>query len=98
MNRNAIRGVLFALILVASGLGLRNSLGEPQEAIDQADALICGAPGCPAQLVRWERGPFSHVRVYQEAPGQPRTIEIRCQRSYVLLGDYACVNQTPKRP
>lgn len=96
MSRKVIRAALVVLVTLITGLGLRNSLGDPQQAIDQADSLICGAPGCPVQLVRWERGPFSHLRVYQEAPGQPRTIEIRCRRAYLLLGDYACENQTPK--
>lgn len=94
-TRAAVRLLVFVVVGGASGLGLHNVLSDNAEVRGQAEALVCGKPGCDANKVREERTPFAQSFEFQESRQSRRTLQIRCARAYVLLGAYSCENRTP---
>jgi len=95
-ERSALsRGIVMALCLGVTALGLANTYSDNAEVVKLAQARACGAEGCSFQTLSQERSPFSQSFTFQVSlteKGKQRgaTADVKCTRAYVLLGDYAC--------
>ncbi|HEY3497882.1 MAG TPA: hypothetical protein VGK73_24455 [Polyangiaceae bacterium] len=95
-ERSALsRGIVMAICLGVTALGLANTYGDNADVVKLAQARACGSEGCSFQTLRQERSPFSQSFTFQVSlteKGKQRgaTADVKCARAYVLLGDYAC--------
>src|SRR5688572_33369937 len=95
-ERSALsRGIVMALCLGVTALGLANTYGDNADVLKLAQAKACGQEGCTYQTLRQERSPFSQsftfqVRLPEKGKARGATADVKCARAYVLLGDYAC--------
>ncbi|MDI1446342.1 hypothetical protein [Polyangium sp. 6x1] len=78
------------LVFTASILGLVNVFASSIVVDRLAGETACmGQPrGCEAAPRQWERAPWAHTIQFNTTSG---TVDIRCSRAYVLLGDWSCV-------
>jgi hypothetical protein len=89
------RGLVMALCLGVTALGLANTYGDNAEVVKRAQTTACGAEGCSFTTLRQERSPFSQqftfqVRLTEKGKERGATADVKCARAYVLVGDYAC--------
>ena len=80
--------VLSALFLLATLLALYNVYGDNAELQERAERLACGAR-C-VRLLRAQRTPIEQSFTFQTSVQPARTLDVRCRRALLLLGDYAC--------
>jgi hypothetical protein len=100
------RGIVMAICLGLTALGLANTYGDNAEVEKLAQRTACGAEGCSYTTLRQERSPFSQsftfqVRLTERGKERGATADVKCSRAYVLLGDYACTLTSgglPKSP
>ena len=80
---------VFVLCIVISVLGMINVFADNADVIRMASEVACGDQGkeCRAQMTRMERTPFSQTF---EIVTPKRTVDVRCRRAAIFLGDYAC--------
>jgi hypothetical protein len=57
------------------------------EAVARSKACAGGGPKCHAALVRFVKTPFFQDRQFRVGNA---TVEVRCMRTAILLGDYEC--------
>lgn len=84
-----------ALCLGLTALGLANTYGDNAEVVKLAQKQACGAEGCSFETLRQERSPFSQsftfqVRITEKGKQRGATADVKCARSYVLVGAYGC--------
>ena len=95
-ERSALsRGIVMALCLGVTALGLANTYGDNAEVAKLAQTKACGTEGCSFETLRQERSPFSQsftfqVKLTEKGKSRGATADVKCARAYVLVGDYAC--------
>lgn len=83
--KGIVRALLLLICIVVSVAGLVNVYGDNKDVESQAKALACGDKACG--LTRMDRTPFSQTF---ELTSKSGTTVIRCVRSAVFFGEYAC--------
>ena len=88
---------MMALVIAASIAGVYNVYADGTAVQRQARAVACqsGARALPAtecklRLTRVGRTPFYQEIQFQEGR---RTVNMRCTRTFYLVGDYTCLAQ-----
>jgi hypothetical protein len=92
--------VLFALCVAFSVSAAINVFSDNAEVERIAALVACGeegaagaqerpraSEGCRARMTRLERTPFGHTFEFTTAK---RTVDVRCERAFVLAGEYGC--------
>ena len=97
MEARALVRPLFAVIcLGATALGLNNTYGDDTESKALAEKVACGTATCSVKLLHEGRSAFKQSFGFQTALVQkgkgPRgaSVDVACQRQYILLGEYRC--------
>ena len=80
--------VLSVVFLLATLLALYNVYGDNTELLASAERLACGTQ-C-VRLLRAQRTPIEQSFTFQTSLQPARTLDVRCQRALLLVGDYAC--------
>ncbi|MEO8182542.1 MAG: hypothetical protein ABI895_27210 [Deltaproteobacteria bacterium] len=88
-----IRKAISVLLLVATLLGLYNVYADSPEVKQLAERTACGNAGC-VRLLRSHRTPMGQDFEFQTSVQPPRSLEVHCARSFVLLGSYDCAGQS----
>ena len=93
MNINLPRILSFVIIavVIAGGVNVYADAG-PIERMARARVCERHAPPCKERLGRVLRTPFFHDLEFTDG-GKPVTV--RCSRSAVFVGDYACAVRKP---
>ena len=90
------RGVIMAVCLGATALGLANTYGDNADVVKQAERTACGGDHCSYQKLREERSVLAQkftcqVQLTEKGKaGKSASADVECKRAYVLLGEYAC--------
>jgi hypothetical protein len=90
------RGVIMAVCLGATALGLANTYGDNADVVKQAERVACGGDNCSFQKLREERSVLAQKFTFQVQltekgkAGKNASADVECKRAYVLLGAYAC--------
>jgi hypothetical protein len=96
--KTLVRPVISIVLVGATLLGLINVYGDNADVVKQAERVACGSEQCSANMTRMERNPISQNFSFQTQPvgkGQrTRAVDITCQRTAWLLGDYVCRTET----
>jgi hypothetical protein len=87
--KRAVQTLIFVLCVVFSVAAVVNVLADNAEVEALAVAAACRdqGPTCHPQKTRMERTPLAQSF---ELVTPKRTVEVRCARALVLVGDYAC--------
>ena len=87
--KRAVQTAIFVLCVVFSLAAVVNVLADNAEVEGMANAVACAGQGatCHPQKTRMERTPIAQTF---ELVTAKRTVEVRCARALVLVGDYAC--------
>ena len=96
--KNAFRPLFALVCLGGTALGLNNTYGDNAEVKVMAEQAACGAPQCSVKTLHEGRSAFKQTFGYQTAlvekgkgKGTRRaSVDIECQREYLLLGEYRC--------
>jgi hypothetical protein len=95
-GRSVIRPVVFALCVGFTLAGLRNVYGDNADVVARAQTTACGSAECALNMTRMARTPFSQSFTFQvrltssKLPDNSATVDVECQRAYVLVGEYHC--------
>ena len=86
-----------ALCLVGTGLGLNNTYGDDTEVKALAETAACGSAKCSVKLLHENRSAFTQAFGFQTSlvakgkTDRSASVDVNCQRSLYLLGEYQCV-------
>jgi hypothetical protein len=85
----ALRSLAFVLaaVTVAAAYSFFSADDHAIEAAARSKACAGGGPRCHAALARVVKTPFFQDRQFRVGPA---TVEVRCTRSAILVGDYQC--------
>ena len=86
--RSYLKSFLVLTCVVVSVAGMVNVFSDNADIVAKAKELGCPRPACT--LTRMERNPFAQTFEFQSTVG---TIGVKCARSSVFFGDYACAKQ-----
>jgi hypothetical protein len=86
INLPAIFGLIILAIVIAGVTNVYADAG-PIERLARARVCERHAPPCKERLGRVMRTPFFHDLDFTESG---RSVTVRCSRSFVFFGDYAC--------
>jgi hypothetical protein len=83
------------LLILASAIGVYNVISDNAEVERLAAEVACGGggggkasqPGCSAKKTMMERTPIAQTFEFATAK---RQVTVRCARSALLVGEYAC--------
>ena len=82
------------LLIVASLVGVYNVVADNADVEKLAEEAACGGgpgkaavPGCTARKTMIERTPLAQTFEFATAK---KSVTVRCARSAVLVGEYAC--------
>ncbi|AUX43802.1 hypothetical protein SOCE26_052570 [Sorangium cellulosum] len=90
---------VFGLCVAFSVSAVYNVLSDNAEVERMAALVACGEAGaapapalraseaCKARMTRLERTPFGQTFEFTTAK---RTVDVRCERAFVLAGEYGC--------
>jgi hypothetical protein len=84
-----LRKVLTVLLLLAAVVSLYNVYSDNTDVVKSAEALACGNTAC-VRLLRAERTPLGQSFTFQTSLQPARTRDVRCERAYLLVGDFGC--------
>jgi hypothetical protein len=91
------RGIVLAICLGGTALGLANTYGDNADVVKQAERVACGGDNCSFQKLREERSVLAQRFTFQveltekgKAVRKSASADVECKRAYVLLGAYAC--------
>lgn len=90
------RPVFMLLCLVGTALGLNNTYGDNSEVAAQAEQTACGSTRCSVKKLREARSALKQSFGFQTSLVQKgktdlsATVDVECQRAYLLLGSYQC--------
>ena len=88
-----VRRIVVPMVLIGlTVLGLLNTYADAGPVQKLAAETACGGAMCPVELREFSRSPFSHEYVYQVGR-QGTQVRVKCARSAIFLGDYACAKQ-----
>ncbi|HVY44759.1 MAG TPA: hypothetical protein VHB21_02725 [Minicystis sp.] len=87
--RRALRVIVFLACVGFSVAGAYNVMSDNADVEHMAQAVACGdqGAGCRAQKTMMERTPFAQTFDFATPK---RSVGVRCTRSLILVGDYAC--------
>lgn len=88
-----IKKLVAVFCLVGSFLALYNVYSDLGPVQKDAEMTACGPTGCAA-LIGMERTPIAVKFRFQIQRNKADTAEVRCSRSFLLLGDYSCVKES----
>lgn len=92
----ALRTLLSAVLLTATGLGLHNVYSDNGAVRSDARRLACGDAECDARLTRESRSPleqsfsFETSAVGKRAGASRGNVAVTCRRAFYFFGAYAC--------
>ena len=86
--RSYLKSILVVTCVVVSIAGLVNVFSDNADIAAQAKEIGCPRPTC--NLTRMERTPFAQTFEFRSTAG---TIGVKCVRSAIFFGDYACTKQ-----
>lgn len=89
-----IRKLISILLFLATVLGLYNVYGNHDDVQRLAERTACGEKGC-VRMLRSHRSPMAHNFEFQLSVQPPKSLDVRCARAYVLLGNFACEGPRP---
>ena len=95
-SNRIVRGVVMALCIGVTVAGLINVYGDNSEVVAKGQSVACGSPNCAVRVIAMERNPFTQSFTFQTKleqhpnANQQSTVDVRCQRAYFLVGEYAC--------
>jgi hypothetical protein len=84
-----VRKLIAVLCVVGSFLALYNVYSDIAPVQRHAESVACAGKLC-ANLIGLERSPIALVFRFQVERNKATTAQVRCTRSFVLLGDYSC--------
>ena len=96
--RHVVRPVFAIACLALTALGLNNTYGDASEVKALAEKTACGSEHCSVTTLREARSAFKQSFGYQttlvragDAKGsKSASVDVECERAYVLLGEYSC--------
>jgi len=88
--KTLIRPLLSGLLLVLTALGLMNVYSDNADVVKMAEAEACA--GCELRTIAVGRSPLEQTFSFQ-VDQSTQVVSVRCQRSVVLVGSYACSKQ-----
>ena len=94
--RHVIRPVFAIACLGLTALGLNNTYGDASEVKALAEKTACGSAQCSVKILREARSAFKQSYGYQTAlvekgkSDKSASVDVECQRAYVLVGEYSC--------
>jgi hypothetical protein len=96
--KTLLRPIISVLLLGATALGLINVYGDNRDVIRQAEGVACGSEPCSVNMTRMERNPIGQDFTFQTQQKGRRSaaIDVTCQRTAWLLGDYVCRAETAR--
>ena len=89
------RGLVAAVCLGVTALGLANTYGDNAETVTLAQHTACGGGTCSYETLKQDRSALSQsftfqVHLTEKGRDRAATADVECKRAYVLVGDYAC--------
>lgn len=84
-----IKKLVAVLCLVGSALALFNVYSDLGPLQNDAEVVACGQTKCSA-LIGMERTPIQVTFRFQVLRNKADTAQVRCSRSFLLVGDYSC--------
>ena len=84
-----LRKVLSVLLLLAATASLYNVYSDNTELVRRAEGLACGSTPC-VRLLRAERTPLAQSFTFQTSRESARTRDVRCERAWLLVGEFSC--------
>lgn len=78
--------------LVGSALALYNVYSDLAPVQKNAEAIACAPTACAA-LIGVERTPVGVTFRFQVQRNKADTAQVRCSRSFLLIGDYTCAKE-----
>lgn len=94
--RHVIRPVFAIACLGLTALGLNNTYGDASEVKALAEKTACGSEHCSVTTLREARSAFKQSFGFQTAlvqqgkSSKSASVDVECERAYVLLGEYRC--------
>ena len=96
--KTLLRPGLSIVLIGATVLGLINVYGDNRDVVKQAERVACGSERCSVNMTRMERNPISQNFSFQTQPLQKgqrgSAVDVTCQRTAWLLGEYVCRTET----
>jgi hypothetical protein len=95
-ERSILRPIIAVACLGATALGLNNTYGDNAEVKALAQKTACGREGCSVTVTRESRTAFSQEFTFQTrlvqkgASVRDASVDVKCQRSYYLVGEFSC--------
>jgi hypothetical protein len=95
-TRTVIRSLFAVICLGGSALGLNNTYGDNSAVRAMAEQIACGSRQCSVKSLHEDRSAFKQSFGFQTAlvekgkPGRGASVDVACQREFVLLGQYQC--------
>jgi hypothetical protein len=91
-----VRPVVFGLCVAVTVLGLINVYGDNREVVDMAQQSACAERSqCTARMTRMSRNPIGTSFTFQVDVKPQTTVDVDCNRSAYLLGDWSCKRDGP---
>jgi hypothetical protein len=87
-----IKQVVALSCLVGSALALYNVYSDVAPVQNEAASVACGSAACAA-LIGMERTPIGMTFRFQVQRNKADTAQVRCTRSFLLVGDYTCTKE-----
>lgn len=87
-----IKKFVAVFCLVGSFLALFNVYSDLGPVQKNAETVACGPNGC-STLIGMERTPIAVTFRFQVQRNKADTAQVRCSRSFLLLGDYSCLKE-----
>lgn len=94
--RHVIRPVFAIACLGLTALGLNNTYGDASEVKALAEKTACGSAQCSVKILSEARSAFKQTYGYQTSlvekgkSDKNASVDVECQRAYVLVGEYSC--------
>ncbi len=88
--KNSARAVLSIVLVGATILGAVNVFSDNKDIKALGEEAACGKAGCSVTLTRESRNPIKQSFTFQVSTSPVKTVNVDCERQYLLLGDYGC--------
>ena len=86
--RSYLKSFVVLICVVVSVAGVINVFTDNADIAAKAKEIACPRPQC--NMTRMERTPFAQTFEFQSTAG---TVGVKCARSSIFFGDYACAKQ-----
>jgi hypothetical protein len=91
-----VRPVIAAVCIGVTVLGLINVYGDNREVVAMAEKVACAERSqCTARMTRMSRNPIGTSFTYQVDVKPQTTVDVDCNRSAYLVGEWACQRASP---